>query len=598
MNRHFLGRVGWFVVTAALACSARAADKNDLSSGAKLKLVSLDYANAEVSEVIRALTAQSGVNVALNPNVKGKITVHLRDKSVHEAIVVVANLSGLGARRVGDTYVIAPTKEMRQTLERVGTTRQIKLAYLPGKEAADLVEAAFADLTARPHSTGVTLVGCTDDLEAGAKLLLDNDIQNPDLIRSTERVPVRHRPAKLLATTLSKMVTGLNVEAAGETVVLVGTKKNVDNGLRTLELIDVETRPDVETRVYNVKYAAPVQLINLLEKVAPDVEAFTGIESNMLPKPVFEPLSGQFVGAGPSGADGGGSGGQAGGSAASQALSPALSGGATGAAKGVNPRALTLVLRGAPGALDAAMSLLKTIDVAPKQMLIEARVVDSSPEFTKNLGVEWEWNQFQFVERPGLSGGGSVPGGSGLPLGPLGFGSFGRVQFNPLATLNAMVTNRQAKLLASPKVVVINDQDASIFIGDTLRFQSLAQSSPTTGNQFTVVEVPVGIVLLVRPRVNDDGIITLRVHPVISTVTGFVGGLPQTSAREAETTVRVKDGDTFVIGGLIRDEDIKQFSKVPILGDLPLIGQLFKNEYRNHRRSEVMVFITIRMLQD
>jgi type II secretory pathway component GspD/PulD (secretin) len=145
---------------------------------------------------------------------------------------------------------------------------------------------------------------------------------------------------------------------------------------------------------------------------------------------------------------------------------------------------------------------------------------------------------------------------------------------------------------------VINDQDASIFIGDTLRFQSLAQSSPTTGNQFTVVEVPVGIILLVRPRVNDDGHITLRVHPVVSTVTGFVNGLPQTSAREAETTVRVKNNDTLVMGGLIREQDIKQFSKIPLLGDLPLVGQLFKNELRDRRRSEVLIFLTIRLIEE
>jgi type II secretory pathway component GspD/PulD (secretin) len=113
---------------------------------------------------------------------------------------------------------------------------------------------------------------------------------------------------------------------------------------------------------------------------------------------------------------------------------------------------------------------------------------------------------------------------------------------------------------------------------------------------FTVVEVPVGIILLVHPRVNGDGQITLRVKPVVSTVSGFVDGVPQTSTREAETVVRVKDGDTLVIGGLIRDEDVKTMTKVPILGDLPLVGQLFRYHERNHRRSEVMIFLTIKMV--
>jgi type II secretory pathway component GspD/PulD (secretin) len=258
--------------------------------------------------------------------------------------------------------------------------------------------------------------------------------------------------------------------------------------------------------------------------------------------------------------------------------------------------ARTLLLKGTPVALDEALKVLRMVDTAPRQMVIEAKVVDTSPDYTKNLGVEWNWNQFQFFERGQQITGGSGTSSGSTPTGPLGFGSYLRAPFNPIATLNAMITSRQAKLLATPQTAVLDDQDASVFIGDTLRFQSLAQSSPTTGNQFTVVEVPVGIILLVHPRVNDDGYITLRVHPVVSTVTGFTAGLPQTSSREAETVVRVKDGDTLVIAGLIRDEDIRQMSKIPLLGDLPLIGNLFKNEMRNHRRSEVMVFLTIRLI--
>jgi type II secretory pathway component GspD/PulD (secretin) len=240
------------------------------------------------------------------------------------------------------------------------------------------------------------------------------------------------------------------------------------------------------------------------------------------------------------------------------------------------------------------MKVLALMDTPPVQMTVEAKIVDTSPEYTANIGVEWKWNPFEFIERPKQSGGGT-PDTRPLPVGPLGFGDYGRVQFNPTATLNALITDKKAKLLANPSITVINDQDASIFIGDTLRFQALAQSAPTTGAVYTVVEVPVGIILLVHPRVNDDGHITLRVRPVVSTVGNFVNGLPQTSAREAETTVRVKDGDTLVIGGLIREEDSRTITKVPLLGDLPLVGKLFRNDLRNKRRSEIMVFLTIKL---
>jgi type II secretory pathway component GspD/PulD (secretin) len=235
-------------------------------------------------------------------------------------------------------------------------------------------------------------------------------------------------------------------------------------------------------------------------------------------------------------------------------------------------------------------------------MMIEAKVVETNPSVAEELGIKWSWTRFGMYEaRSGtqIDTGASGIGGdfTNFVTKNVGPGVFSRVPFSFQGVLSAMITNRQAKLLANPQISVINDQDASIFIGDTLRFQSLATSSPTTGSQFTVVEVPVGIILLCHPRINGDDDITMRLHPVVSTVTALVNGLPQTSAREAETVVRVKDGDTLVIGGLIRDEDIREMQKIPLLGDLPVIGHLFRNNSRQHRRTEVMVVITVRLMK-
>jgi general secretion pathway protein D len=178
-------------------------------------------------------------------------------------------------------------------------------------------------------------------------------------------------------------------------------------------------------------------------------------------------------------------------------------------------------------------------------------------------------------------------------------GSVGNAGFSFDATINALVQNRVAKVLAEPKIAVIDGEDASIFIGDTIRYRVLA--SVTDGGQqvFDVREVPVGIVLLVRPRVNSDGQVTLKVNPVVSTITSFFGPerIPQTASREANSTIRMQDGQTIAIGGLIRDEDRRTLSKVPLLGDLPLVGQLFRNTFRERRRTDVTIFLTARILK-
>jgi len=582
-----------------------AADKQPTGAPPRSPLITLDYVNAEVTDVIRALAAQSRVNVALNPEVKGQVTVHLREKTVDEAMQVVSNAAGLSVKKVNDTFVVAPHKEMKQMLERLGASRNVPVAYLTAKAAAEMAESAFPDLTARPQGKAVGLIGANDDLDAAEQLIRQNDVFDAGSVHTTERVALKHRSASKAATALAKMVPGLHIEPAGDGVVLAGTKTQVETAKQGLLLIDVQDRPDVEARVYTIRYTSAPELVALLKSAVPDVEAIPGPESYAPQRPAFNPLSGQFVGAN-SGGGGGSSGGSSGGNGGAGGLLSAVGGAAPAATtdsgtKGITKGALTLLLKGSPVALEEAMKVLALVDVAPKQMVIEAKVVETSPELAEEYGLKWSWTRFGFYEAPAGTAVTTKDSGIGgdftdFLTRPLGFGAFSRVPWSFQSILSAMITKREAKVLANPQISVLNDQDASIFIGDTLRFQSLAQSSPTTGNQFTVVEVPVGIILLVHPRVNGESDITLRVHPVVSTVTGFVDGLPQTSAREAETIVRVKDGDTLVIGGLIRDEDIRTMSKVPLLGDLPLVGHLFRHRERSHRRTEVMVFLTIRLI--
>jgi type II secretory pathway component GspD/PulD (secretin) len=555
------------------------------------KLITVDYVNAEIRDVIRALAAQSGVNLALNPEVKGQITVHLKDKTVDEAIVMTANLAGLGAKRIKETFVIAPRNEMRATMERLGTSRRVAVAHLDPKAAADIAQNSFPDLTAKAQDKGVLLLGAEEEIRDAAKLIESNDFIPEASVRSVEKFSLKHvAPAAAIAA-VAKMAPGIGVDAAGEGVVLSGTKAQIDAAKIGLALLDVPARPDKETRIYKIKYSLPAQLINLLERTVPDVSVFPGPESHAPTRPVFNPVSGQFLGMAPGSGGSGNSG-----SALSNMQNQQNQGVGTqseGAKMAGN--ALSLVLQGSPAALDAAIKVLEISDIAPRQMVIEAKVVETNPSVMEEIGLKWSWSTFGFAEGPrGTSGDLALGNSTGNTKG-LGFGQITRVPFSFQAMLSAMVTNRTAKMLANPTISVIDDQDASIFIGDTLRFQSLAVSSPTSGSQFTVVEVPVGIILLCHPRVNGDNEITLRLHPVVSTVTALVNGLPQTSAREAETVVRVKDGDTLVLGGLIRDEDIREMSKVPLLGDLPIIGHLFRHNSKQHRRTEVMVVITVRL---
>jgi type II secretory pathway component GspD/PulD (secretin) len=258
-------------------------------------------------------------------------------------------------------------------------------------------------------------------------------------------------------------------------------------------------------------------------------------------------------------------------------------------------RSKSIILRGRRGAVESAMELLNQIDVRPRQVMVEVQVIDTTPELTDKLGVKWDWLPFNFWEAPRKS---LIDTDFVNTTRPAGFGQFTRLPFNFNAILDAMVVKKEAKILARPSVMVIDGDESNVFIGDTIRAR-IAQAGGLGAQTVEIVEFPVGIILLLRPRVNADGNITMRVHPVVSTITAIDDdNIPQTSTREAETTVMVKDGETVIIGGLIRDEMSRTIQEVPILSKLPIIGELFRNRSTSKRKSEIMVLITPHLVKD
>ena len=392
---------------------------------------------------------------------------------------------------------------------------------------------------------------------------------------------------------------------SGGAIGLAGLSSQVEAAKATLRKLDEDTSgaPQVGAhRIYTVRYSSAGVLRTFLEKTMPGVTAVAGPEQYAPPQPNFRPLSGATSSSVGGSGSSGGAGGSGGSSGSSGGGSTSSSGGSQdgstggpggeGAAKPGGPdRARVLVVSGPADEVEGALRLLQEVDTPPQQVMIEVKVVDISTDKALDLGVKWDWSPLNFLEYPaGTALNGINPATPATNTGNR-LTSFSKVPFTFQAILSAMITRKEAKILAKPSIQVLDNDDANIFIGDTLRTQ-ISQSG-IAGTTVQVFEFPVGIILLVRPRVNVDGLITMRVHPVVSTVTGIgASNLPQTSTREAETTVRIKDGETMVIGGLIRDEMSKVVQEVPFLAKLPLVGELFRSNSTSHRKSEIMVFIT------
>ena len=165
------------------------------------------------------------------------------------------------------------------------------------------------------------------------------------------------------------------------------------------------------------------------------------------------------------------------------------------------------------------------------------------------------------------------------------------------ATINALITDGKAKVLARPNITTIQGHEAVINIGGEVPVTETSVTNSTTTTSISYKEA--GIILRYTPRVNGDGTITAEVHTEVSSPL-YVEEMKayRFQSRSADTTVRLRDGETMVIGGLIGSEEAKTLSKVPFLGDLPILGAFFRNVKKSKTDSEIMIFLTAHVLDD
>ncbi|HEY3414481.1 MAG TPA: hypothetical protein VGM51_15690 [Armatimonadota bacterium] len=262
------------------------------------------------------------------------------------------------------------------------------------------------------------------------------------------------------------------------------------------------------------------------------------------------------------------------------------------------PSAMTgnaLVLVGTTQQLDIARALLKQIDTPPAQVIVEARMLELSPEYSQRLGITW-------ADIGGVVASTTIKEGEAET--GVRFGRFTRSPMEIQATISALVRDGQARILANPSVSVVNEQEAVIFVGDQLKYLA-AQSLDERGRPlFTLANQDVGVNLVVKPSINlRDNTVTLKLVPSVSTFVQFVeapggGALPQVRTRLVNTTVRLHDGELLAIGGLISDQDIVSMQKVPYLADLPVLGQFFRHRRKEHTRTELAILIRPRIVRD
>jgi len=285
--------------------------------------------------------------------------------------------------------------------------------------------------------------------------------------------------------------------------------------------------------------------------------------------------------------------------------------------------------------LAATERLISQLDVRPKQVMIEAKLIEVSLNNSLHYGIQWDYlsvdrgkiggqqgtNMIGTVSNPNSAGlvkpldlnasaavgAGASARGTGVQLPAstvFGAFTFGRITNNYFlsATLTAAAAQGKVRVLSDPKVATLNNQPANINVTTAIPYvTSNVASTGVTSQQVSYVTT--GIKLTVTPSINADGRITLDISPEVSqpsaTAAGSVTtGAPAVDSRNAKTTVLVRDGETVVIGGLISDSVSNQIAKIPLLGDIPILGWLFKKKSVTRNRAELLIFVTPKIMTD
>ncbi len=268
--------------------------------------------------------------------------------------------------------------------------------------------------------------------------------------------------------------------------------------------------------------------------------------------------------------------------------------------------------------IEKAREIINRLDIPTRQVMIEARIVEATVGFARELGIKWggRYSETGSHESGRVTTEGKVFGANmggdyadtpnyavNLPgtnlfdatTGAAGLGfTFSRIAGSTLALdlrLMAMETNSKGKIISAPKITTLDNETARIKQGYDYPFKQIDESGNTT-----TTWKPVDLLLEVTPHITSDNRVSMAIK---TTKNDILEVLNETTiaTKEAETKLLVSDGETIVIGGIIKETLTWAESKVPLLGDIPILGWLFKSKYRTTEKTELLIFITPRIIQ-
>ncbi len=567
--------------------------------------VTLNLQDADISALITTVSEVTGKNFIVDPRVKGKVTVvsarPLQDKEVYQVFLSVLKVHGFVAIQSGEVVKIVP--------EATGKTESIPTAATdPGVRGDALVTRVIPVV----HVSAAKLVPVlrplipqqghlAADVASNVLIISDTASNVARMLRIVRRIdaptkeeieviPLQHASAADVVKVLASLTPKGRSEAAPPPVVVADERTNsvLVNAERTARLriravvthLDTPLADGGNTSVVYLRHADAADLVPILEGITGTLKANT---------------------------------------AGGQKKSVVRSGREVSIQADENVNAL--VITAGPAMQKTLAEVIKKLDIRRAQVLVEAIIADISSDQAAELGIQWRSTTEE--DSRGVIGGTNfnltgnginqistnpLSVGDGLSLGFLNGAStlLGTDFLNIAALLRVLHSDADANVLSTPSLVTLDNEEAEIVIARNVPFVTgqftNTGASDSAVNPFqTITREDVGIILRVRPQINEGDSLKLAIEQEVSSVipSAVTQGAVDlvTNKRSIKTTVLVDDGKLLVLGGLI-DEDLQQsFEKIPLLGDIPGLGQLFRYDRTTKTKRNLIVFLRPRILR-
>ena len=460
------------------------------SSSIPSNLISVNFVEADIKDILTMFSKQSGINIIVSPGVKATVTVGLNNLSLEDAIKAILLSADLTYQMVGNTYVVMPLGEPVKSFMPIPSSIKTKKG----------------NITLNLKDTDLQYILENLSNQTGVDIIMFGAIHDKLTVRLTD---------KPLDEALKMILSGTKFGFAKyKDIYIIGDATNLAGAASTL----------VQTKSYPLKYLKVKDAFALLPTTIP--------QANLK----------------------------------------------------INELDNSFIVTGTTDIMDKMEEFMKEVDKPTRQVMLETAVLELNRKASKQLGLSFSGNLTSNIT------------GSSNPFQII----YDDTKTNTTSmqiTLKALIETGDARIRANPSVAASNGKEAMINVGKVVNVKV------TTGTQLAPVTslqtINAGITLKMTPVIGSTGEIIIDLSTEVSAITAVgVEGLPEISTRKANTTIRVKDGQTIAIGGLIQNDDINSDNKIPILGDIPLIGSLFGSRTKTENESELVILITPRLIKE